>query len=101
MPSLDQELREIARVFKRPESINELIRDITKAGFMSKSEVRRRINKLLAEQREQIREEIEGLPTDLKVNSEYDSAFIIQAALTSALKVPSLNTNDSGWEPND
>jgi hypothetical protein len=45
----------------KDESINNLIRDITKAGFMAKSEARRRIEALLEEQREEIIQKLEDL----------------------------------------
>ncbi len=40
--------------------IDKLIRDITRAGFMAKSEARRRINEIILEERERIKKVIEG-----------------------------------------
>src|SRR3990167_5287918 len=43
------------------EELNELIRDLTKVGSISKSEVKRRISQLLAKQKEEIKEKLKHI----------------------------------------
>ena len=46
--------------------IDKLIRDITRAGFMPKSEARRRINEIIKDERERIKKVIEGMTQTMK-----------------------------------
>ena len=62
------EIRDYPKPKESWEEIDELIRDITKAGFMPKSEARRRINALLSKQKrdliERLKQEVDddGIP---------------------------------------
>ena len=57
------------------DSVDELVRDIIKVGYMSKSEARRRINNLLTQNTERIKGELEkgmGFTDGIKVKLYYN-----------------------------